>query len=83
MSNVNHKTPRERMIERVQATKIIKRVNDCALGKIEMTNEQLRAAQMCMAKVIPDLKATEVTHSGEMTIQEVRRVLVNAGHTDS
>lgn len=82
MSNVDKKTPRQRMIERVQATKIIKRVNDCALGKLEMTNEQLRAAQLCMSKVIPDLKAIEQTHSGEILINEVRRVLVKPGNSD-
>lgn len=77
MSSSNKKTPRERMLERIEATKIVARVNDCALGKIEMSATALQAAKMCMSKVVPDLKMTELKVEGEVKISEVRSTIVD------
>ena len=82
MSNVNHKTPKERMIERVQATKIMKRVNDVALGLDEMTQIELNAAKLCMAKVLPDLKAVDMKVEGEVKIDKLERVIVKPDTTN-
>ena len=83
MSNVNHKTPRQRMVERIQATKIMKRVSDCALGKDEMTTTELSAAKICLAKVVPDLKQTEHTGDVGVEITKVVRTIVRPEPTNS
>ena len=83
MSQVNKKTPRERMIERIQATQIINRVNDCALGKIKMDSTELTAAKMCMAKVVPDLKQTEMKVEAHVMVEEIKRCIVDPKSTAS
>ena len=83
MSSVNKKTPRERMIERIEATKIVKRVNDCALGKDEMTAIELQAAKMCMAKVVPDLKQIEMKMDAIVKVEEIKRTVIDPKPTDS
>jgi hypothetical protein len=42
----------------------MKRLKDHALGKLEMTATQIKAAEILLRKVIPDLRAVE--HSGEI-----------------
>ena len=84
MSNVDKKTPKERMIERIKATKIIKRVNDCALGKEEMTQVELNAARLIIGKVLPDLKAIDLKQDGAFEIiNRITRTIVEPEHTDS
>ena len=83
MSNVDKKTPKQRMIERIQATKIMKRVSDCALGKDEMTSTELQAAKICMAKVLPDLKAMDMKVEGTVKIDKIKREIIDPEPTDS
>jgi len=77
MSNVDKKTPKQRMIERIQATKIMKRVSDCALGKDEMTSTELQAAKICLAKVVPDLKAVDLKVEGTVQVTKIETVIVD------
>lgn len=51
--------------ERIEAAKLLKRLQDHADGACEMTNTQVQAARILLGKVIPDLKAVEI--SGEIT----------------
>ena len=50
--------------ERIQAGVLVERLVKHALGQIEMTATQLRAAEILLKKTIPDLSAVE--HSGEL-----------------
>ena len=78
MSNVNKKTPKQRMIERIQATKIMKRVSDCALGQDEMSATELQAAKICIAKVLPDLKMVDMNIGGGISVvTEVKQTIVD------
>jgi hypothetical protein len=77
MSNVNHKTPKQRMVERIEATKIIGRVNRCALGLEEMTALELSAAKICLSKVVPDLKQVDWDGRLKQTIERVERTIVD------
>jgi hypothetical protein len=77
MSSVNKKTPKQRMIERIQATQIMKRVSDCALGLDEMSATELQAAKLCMAKVLPDLRAVDMKVEADVKISEVRSTIVD------
>jgi len=56
--------------EKIQASLIINRLVDHSLGKNEMSSTQINAAKIVLAKVLPDLKATEikadVEHSGKI-----------------
>ena len=48
---------------RIQTTKICERVQQHAMGKLELTATQLKAAEILLRKTLPDLQA--VTHSGD------------------
>ena len=45
----------------IQATSIMNRLYGHAVGEIEMTQTQIKAAQVVLAKILPDLKAMEMT----------------------
>jgi hypothetical protein len=47
----------------IQTGLLVNRLQDHAVGNIEMTTSQIRAAQILLNKTIPDLKAIE--HSGD------------------
>lgn len=46
--------------EKIRASKILQRVEQAALGEITMTRDELRAAEITLKKVIPDLAAITV-----------------------
>ena len=71
------------MLERIEATKIIKRVNDCALGKDLMSVTELTAAKMCMAKVVPDLKAVDMKVEAHVMVEEIKRCIIDPESSDS
>ena len=45
--------------ERIKCGKIVKRVQRCALGEIEMTSTELQAAKLLINKLIPDAVASQ------------------------
>lgn len=49
--------------ENIRTSKLMARLHDCALGEVEMTATQIKAAQIVLAKVVPDLARTE--HTGK------------------
>ena len=49
--------------QRVQTTQLMNRLTDHALGELEMSSTQIKAAEILLRKAIPDLAA--VTHSGD------------------
>ena len=58
-----HTTLREEWRQKIQASQLINRVQGHALGDVEMSATQLKAAEILLRKVAPDLARTEV--SGE------------------
>lgn len=52
----------------IQASNIVTRLYKCSLGEVDMTAEQLRAAQIVLAKILPDLKAIENNINGTLSI---------------
>lgn len=52
----------ERWREKIRLSQIINRLDQCAVGEINMTPSQLKAADMLLKKLVPDLNRTE--HSG-------------------
>lgn len=88
MSNVGHKSAKERISDRIKAAAITNKLQAFALAdpddkKKQMTQGQVTAARILLSKVVPDLKQTE--HTGDIGVQvtEVRRTIVDPRPTDS
>ena len=47
--------------DHIQAVLLVKRLQDHALGDVEMTQTQVRAADIVLKKVMPDQRETNVT----------------------
>jgi len=56
-------TVNEKWREKIQSSMLVDRLVKHAVGEIEMTATQIKAADILLKKVAPDLKAVE--HSGE------------------
>jgi hypothetical protein len=52
----------EKVRQRIRVGVILRRVQDHVLGNLEMSQTQLKAAEILLKKAIPDLKGVE--HSG-------------------
>jgi hypothetical protein len=91
MSNVGHKSAKERISERIKASAISRRLQEFALAEPldddylnkQMTQPQVTAARILLSKVVPDLKQTE--HTGDLTVRvnKVERTIVDPEPTDS
>jgi len=47
--------------EKIQAANLIHRLQECVFGKVELSSQQVAAAKALLAKVLPDLQATQLT----------------------
>lgn len=47
--------------ERIKVGVILQRLNDCAAGELEMGPDQIAAAKILLGKVLPDVKAMELS----------------------
>jgi hypothetical protein len=47
----------------IRASLLMRRLYDNSLGQVEMTNQQIKSAQIVLAKLVPDLARTE--HVGD------------------
>jgi hypothetical protein len=56
----------EEVRARLKINAIISRLERCALGRLQMTKEQLTAARILLAKALPDLVA--IKHSGNVNV---------------
>ena len=84
MSNVDKGPLKKRLAERIKAGQILNVIQDCALGKKDMTVTQLNAARICLGKVLPDLKAIDMSLEGEVNlITRIERTVVHPDITDS
>jgi hypothetical protein len=57
----------QRVREKIQASMLIRALHDCVEGRNQMTSVQVRAAEVLLKKVVPDLAAVE--YSGETTVK--------------
>lgn len=46
---------------RIQAAKLIDRLDAAAMGEIDLTPQQVRAIEILLKKTLPDLSATELS----------------------
>lgn len=70
-NKITHDDKTKRLI---QASQLINRLNSFALGEIEMSAAQVNAAKIVIGKVIPDLKAIELSGNEDKPIREVKTI---------
>lgn len=63
----------------IRASNVMRRLYDHCNGETEMSMSQIKAAQIILAKIVPDLSRAEVSgpDGGPMQLQQVRRVIVD------
>lgn len=66
--------------DKIQASQLINRLTDHALGKTELTATQVRAIEVLLRKSVPDLSSVEVSGNAEspLSVQIVRYADNNA-----
>jgi hypothetical protein len=69
----------EKWREKIQGSMILNRLCDHVLGECEMSPTQVRAAEILLRKVLPDLSA--VDHSG--SVEQVYSFAVPIGQSDT
>lgn len=62
----------EEVRERIRSSMLVNRLISHALGECQMTPTQVRAAEVCLRKALPDLSASEI--KSETTVRYVARV---------
>lgn len=59
---------------RIQASQLVNRLTDHALGEVELSATQIRAIEILLKKSIPDLSSIEVSGDEENPLQLVGRI---------
>ena len=54
---------------RIQTTKIVDRLQQCAMGEVEMSPAQLKSAEILLKKSLPDLSSVELTGSDDAPVR--------------
>lgn len=60
---------------KIQASQLINRLQNHALGKTEMEQSQIKAAEVLLRKSLPDLSATDMTHHAGEGLQELLKAI--------
>ena len=53
----------------IQATLLVKRLQDHAMGELELTREQIKAIEILLKKTLPDLSSVELTGDAENPVK--------------
>ncbi len=65
---------------KIQTTQLIKRLQDSALGKIELESNRIKAIEILLRKTLPDLSQTTLVGDPNSPLQTVNRIeLVDLG----
>ena len=83
MAERMRKTHQDDVRAKIQASQLINRLEKQALGELELTRNQIDAIKILLGKVLPDLKAVEVTGDADNPVEVVTRIeLVDGDGTD-
>lgn len=63
-----------RLRGKIEASKLLKALEDHVLNGKEMSQSQVQAANVLLRKVLPELNATEITNKGEGWIDVMKRL---------
>jgi len=83
MRDRRHKWHHAETRERIGTTQLLRRLEDCAHGHVELTPVQVRAIEILLKKTIPDLNAITVSGDADNPIEHlhtIERVIVDPGH---
>jgi len=69
-----NKTHDDKTKRLMQATQLVNRLFNHANGEIEMSASQVQAAKIVIGKMIPDLKAIEISGNTDKPLQSLVRV---------
>jgi len=91
MSNVNKKSAKQRITDKIKASHITNKLQAFALSsptdkdydKVQMTPHQVTAGFRLLAKVVPDLKQIEVKGDVAVRVSKVEHVIVDTEDTNS
>jgi hypothetical protein len=63
----------------IQATKLVQRLQACAMGTLDLTKEQIRSIEILLKKTLPDLSSVELTGDADrpVTYQRIERVILD------
>ncbi len=66
---------------KIRASQLINRMSKIAMGEVEADAQQVNAAKTLLNKVLPDLKAMELTgpNDGPIQVQRIETVIVDGG----
>ena len=53
----------------IQATKLVQRLQDCAMGRLDLTKEQIRSIEILLKKTLPDLSSVELTGDADNPVK--------------
>jgi hypothetical protein len=72
------KTLTEEWKQKIQASNLITHLGKCAIGEIEMTSQQIKAAEILLKKVMPDLKSVDMSGelNGKLEVSTITRKIV-------
>lgn len=66
--------------EKIKTTQLINRLQDHALGTVEMTSTQVRAVEVLLKKRVPDLSAMTLQgddDGGPVKVTQIQRTIVD------
>jgi len=55
--------------KRIQTTALVNRLQDFAIGKLELSQSQVNAINILLKKVLPDLTENKTEHTGSFVIE--------------
>jgi len=55
---------------KIQTSQLVNRLSDHVLGKIELTNTQVRAAEILLSKTLPNLVSTQMDMNAAVTVND-------------
>jgi hypothetical protein len=68
------KTHQDDVRAKIQASQLVNRLEKQALGEVELTRNQIDAIKILLCKVLPDLKAIELTGDPDSPVEVVTRI---------
>lgn len=73
------RTHQEDVREKIQASQIINRLQDCLDGKVDLSTSQMKAAEILLKKTLPDLSAVELggPDGGAIEFGDIRVTVVD------
>ncbi len=72
MTEIRSATQRQR--DKIRSGKIVERLLAHIQGKVDMSSTQIQAARILLNKTMPDIKALEVEHTGNINLTPVHRL---------